>query len=107
MQGVCWDPKDEYVATLSSDRTCRIFNNLGKQVLRRIRKGLLPLPSAHALHNKEVKYFHDDTFKSYFRRITFSPDGNLLIAPSGCIETDDCKRFLNVTYIFAVEEAKM
>ncbi|KAI9033246.1 WD40 repeat-like protein [Hyaloraphidium curvatum] len=29
------------------------------------------------------KMFHDDTLKSFFRRLSFSPDGALLIAPAG------------------------
>lgn len=36
--------------------------------------------------NEKTYLFHDDTFKSFFRRLTFTPDGNLVIAPSGIIE---------------------
>lgn len=86
---------------------CRLFDSSGKQIIKRIRKGLLPVEDSHLLHNKEVKYFHDDTFKSYFRRLAFSPDGNLLITPSGCVETDECKKALNATYIFTLQESKM
>lgn len=70
----------------------------------RISKGLLPVPSDHYLHNKEVKYFHDDTFKSFFRRLDFSPDGSLLAVPSGRVEVEDCKKVLCGTFVFAVEQ---
>lgn len=64
---------------------------------------MLPVNESHKLYNKEVKYFHDDTYKSYFRRLTFTPDGNLLITPAGCVETEDCKKALNCTYLFALD----
>ncbi|KAF2892572.1 hypothetical protein ILUMI_13604 [Ignelater luminosus] len=103
VQGVTWDPKGQYIATLSSDRVCRIFDNSGKRVVSRTHKGILPLPESHVLYNKEVKYFHDDTFKSYFRRLSFSPDGNLLITPSGCIEHEEYKAVRHTTLIFTLD----
>ncbi|KRT80960.1 translation initiation factor eIF2A, partial [Oryctes borbonicus] len=103
VQGVSWDPKGEFLATLSSDRMCRIFEGNGKHIRARINKGTLPVPESHSLFQKEVKYFHDDTFKSYFRRITFTPDGNLIIAPAGCIETEDTKKALCGTYLFTLD----
>lgn len=103
VQGVAWDPKGDYIATLSSDRLCRIFDAAGKHVKGRISKGMVPVNESHKLYNREVKYFHDDTFKSYFRRLTFTPDGNLLITPAGCVETEDCKKALNCTYLFTLD----
>ncbi|KAL3278163.1 hypothetical protein HHI36_013505 [Cryptolaemus montrouzieri] len=102
VQGVAWDPKGQYIATISTDRICRIYDKIGKQVRARIAKGYLPVPSDHPLHEKEVKYFHDDTFKSFFRRLCFSPDGSVLIVPSGHIVPEEGKS-LNCTYIFVVE----
>ncbi|KAK4881254.1 hypothetical protein RN001_004573 [Aquatica leii] len=102
VQGVNWDPKGEFIATISSDRVCRIFDNTGKHVRARIHKGNLPVPEYHALHEKEIKYFHDDTFKSYFRRLAFSPDGNLLIVPSGSIDVENDDGIRNATYIFSI-----
>lgn len=69
----------------------------------RLGRGILPVPECHPLYEKDVKYFHDDTFKSYFRRITFSPDGNLIIAPAGCVETEDAKKAMCGTYIFSID----
>lgn len=69
----------------------------------RILKGKLPLVSEHFLYEKEVKYFHDDTFKSFYRRLQFSPDGSLLFVPSGHMEGEDCKRILNATLVFTLD----
>lgn len=101
-----WDPKDEFISTASSDRICRIFNKTGKHLKSRIAKGLLPVPENHPLFGKQVKYFHDDTFKSYFRRLEFSPDGSLLVVPAGCVETEECKKALNATFIFTLDDLK-
>lgn len=35
-----------------------------------------------------VKLFHDDSWKSFFRRLSFSPDGELLVVPSGVYPTE-------------------
>lgn len=69
----------------------------------RILKGKIPVNSNHFLHDKEVKYFYDDTFKSFFRRLQFSPDGSLLIVPSGHMEGDDCNKVLNATLVFSLD----
>ncbi|KAJ8940799.1 hypothetical protein NQ318_007885, partial [Aromia moschata] len=103
VQGVAWDPKDQVIATISTDRVCRIFDTSGKHVKARISKGQLPVSSTHYLYEKNVKYFHDDTFKSFFRRLQFSPDGSLLIVPSGHMESEDCKKILNGTLVFTLD----
>lgn len=104
VQGVTWDPKGDFIATICSDRVCRIFDSTGKHVRARLYKGSLPVPEWNEGPNQEIKYFHDDTFKSYFRRLNYSPDGNLLIVPSGGIETANGKMAKNATYIFAVAD---
>lgn len=101
-----WDPKNEFIATASSDRVCRIFSQTGKHIRARIYKGQLPVSEGNNLFSKEVKYFHDDTFKSYFRRLQFSPDGNLLVVPAGCVETEDSKKAFSATYIFTLDSFK-
>ncbi|XP_060526441.1 chromatin assembly factor 1 subunit B [Cylas formicarius] len=102
VQGVCWDPKNQLIASISTDKICRVFDTTGKQIKARINKGKLSVPENHVLYNKEVKFFHDDTFKSFFRRLQFTPDGSLLIVPSGYIEADGCKP-LNATLIFTLD----
>ncbi|CAH1999987.1 unnamed protein product [Acanthoscelides obtectus] len=103
VQGVSWDPKKQFLSSLSTDRICRLFDISGKHVKARIQKGTVPVPSNHFLSGKEVKYFHDDTFKSFFRRLEFSPDGSLLVVPSGRMEAEDCKKVLCATLMFAID----
>uniref|UniRef100_A0A1Y1LVS8 CAF1B/HIR1 beta-propeller domain-containing protein n=1 Tax=Photinus pyralis TaxID=7054 RepID=A0A1Y1LVS8_PHOPY len=104
VQGVTWDPKGDFIATICSDRVCRVFDSTGKHVRARLHKGSLPVTEWNEMPNQEIKYFHDDTFKSYFRRLNYSPDGNLLIVPSGCIESANGKMAKNATYVFAVAD---
>lgn len=88
------------MATLSNDRTCRLFEKGGKRVKCRVHKGYVPVPEYHPLFNTEVLYFPGDIkYKSYFRRLAFTPDGSLLFAPSGHLEEANAK----VTYIFTLE----
>nr|XP_023030076.1 chromatin assembly factor 1 subunit B [Leptinotarsa decemlineata] len=103
VQGVAWDPKNQFLATISTDRICRFFDITGKHVKARIHKGKLPVSQDHFLYEKESKYFHDDTFKSFFRRLQFTPDGSMLIVPSGHMQADDCKKILNATLVFTMD----
>lgn len=102
VQGVSWNPQGQYIATLSSDRICRIFNETGKNVKCRTSKGCLNVPENHPLHSQILRYYHDDTLKSYFRRLSFSPDGNLLITPAGCLEFGQGNKPLYNTYIYTI-----
>nr|CAH7753903.1 unnamed protein product [Callosobruchus chinensis] len=103
VQGVSWDPKNQYLSSISTDRVCRLFDISGKHVKARIQKGMVPVPANHFLSGKEVRYFHDDTFKSFFRRLEFSPDGSLLVVPSGRMEAEDCKKVLCATLMFTMD----
>lgn len=58
--------------------------------------------SADSEENKDTKpksfrMFHDDTMRSFFRRLTFSPDGELLIVPAGLVEAEPVT---NSTFVF-------
>jgi len=35
VQGVAWDPKNQFVATLCSDRSCRVFSLKTKKVIQK------------------------------------------------------------------------
>nr|CAH8819342.1 unnamed protein product [Trichobilharzia regenti] len=74
VQGVTWDPLGFYVASLSSDRACRIYRAGTKNCL------------AHVSKAGKQRLFQDDSWKSFFRRLTFSPDGLFLVCPSGNLE---------------------
>lgn len=104
VQGVAFDPLNEFVATLSTDRSCRIFNLNSEKCIQTISKMSLPQPtsttdSPSENKTKSFKMFHDDTMRSFFRRLTFTPDGEVLIVPSGCMECGD--KIINSTYMFS------
>lgn len=103
VQGVAWDPKNEFVATLSTDRSCRVYNISSRSCVHNVSK--MNLPSKNLSENDENKdskpksfrMFHDDTMRSFFRRLTFTPDGELLIVPAGIVGVD---HVTNATFIF-------
>ncbi|XP_050726843.1 chromatin assembly factor 1 subunit B-like isoform X1 [Eriocheir sinensis] len=100
VQGVAWDPLGQYVATLCSDRCCRIYSFETRKIAHKIYKATLPLPDEDKITEKTTKLFYDDTLKSFCRRLSFSPDGELLLAPSGIVEEENGK-ITNVTYVFS------
>lgn len=48
---------------------------------------------------KPAKLFHNDTLKTFFRRLTFSPHGEVLIAPCGVVENENKNQ--DMSYLFA------
>ena len=85
------------------ERSCRVYTIPNRTCVHNITKFTPPSPSkpsqsspSTALNNnplvttssksKALRMFHDDTMKSFFRRLAFSPDGQLLVVPSGCLE---------------------
>lgn len=78
VQGVAFDPLSHYITTLSSDRSMRVFQASTGNLSHGVRKVVLA--------GKAVKLFHDDSMKSFFRRLSFSPDGCLLVVPSASFE---------------------
>ncbi|RPD68051.1 hypothetical protein L226DRAFT_527470, partial [Lentinus tigrinus ALCF2SS1-7] len=153
VQGVAWDPLNEYIATQSSDRSTHVYNiisyksgslevpkhahrpspqsdaehpqrptQLPARVNRerdrdRVRDHELrpsrrssfsgsnapsspanytrygrspsPIPSLPAIRmapSTSVKLYGDESFTNFFRRLTFSPDGGLLLTPAGQFE---------------------
>jgi len=101
VQGVCWDPLGQYVATNSSDRSCRLYNPNSYRCCYNISK-LLLTGSQKAVENgesfKQGKMFHDETMPSFFRRPSYSPDGSLLLVPAGRLDVGD--QVVNTTYVF-------
>lgn len=78
VQGVAWDPKDQYLVTLSTDRYLRIFDATTLKPIRRLTKSTYPVGESSPLFNKQVRLFHDDTLQTFYRRLTFTPDGELM-----------------------------
>lgn len=80
----------------------RVFQASSKKLLTRVGKAPLPVPKDHELNGKKINLFHDDTIQTFFRRLTFSPDGELLIVPSGVIEPQEPgKKQSSTTLVFS------
>ncbi|KAG7197476.1 hypothetical protein KM043_013324 [Ampulex compressa] len=107
VQGVSWDPCNQYLCTISTDRVCRLADISTKKTVQRVHKSKIPTPSGHPLADKTVRLFYDDTFKSFFRRLTFSLDGTLIIVPSGIIEPrETTEKISNATIVFSRKNLK-
>ncbi|XP_062257830.1 chromatin assembly factor 1 subunit B [Platichthys flesus] len=102
VQGVTWDPLGQYVATLSCDRVMRVYSAHTKKKAFSISKmSSGPLPEGEV---KPHRIFHDDSMRSFFRRLSFTPDGSFLIVPAGCVEIGE--NIMNTTYIFSRKSLK-
>ncbi|EAA03971.3 AGAP007544-PA [Anopheles gambiae str. PEST] len=106
VQGVAWDPQNKYLATLSTDRYFRVYDVQTKRVVSRCHKCVLPVPKEHPLRDKTIRLYHDDTLQTFFRRLSFSPDGNIIVTPSGMAEIEGVSKPLNTTYIFTRNSLK-
>ena len=98
VQGVAWDPKSQYIATLGHDRHMRLFNISNSKTVYRVHKTTLPSSNPEVI--KQSKLFYDDTLKSYCRRLSFSPDGEVIVAPTGILENESGKH-INGSYLFS------
>ncbi|OAD01607.1 hypothetical protein MUCCIDRAFT_118669, partial [Mucor lusitanicus CBS 277.49] len=99
VQGVTWDPLGQYVATQSSDRSMAIykykstangklaFGSVSRK-FSRIDKGKIAsnnttIDDLAVAATGSFRLYHDENLVSFFRRLSFSPDGALLITPAG------------------------
>lgn len=106
VQGVAWDPQNQYLATLSSDRHFRLFDVQSKKVVAHSNKCLLPFPADSPMCGKVMRIFHDDTLQTFFRRLSFSPDGELIVTPSGVVDMGADAKELHTTYIYTRYNAR-
>ena len=79
VQGVTFDPLASTYAVLSTDRCLRIFSTSSNKCIHNVNR--LQLPKENSEQTIATRLFHDDTMKSFFRRMEFSPDGLLLFTP--------------------------
>lgn len=81
-----------------------MFNTENYKLFSKCDKAV-PLGKKGEGEETKIRLFHDDTLKSFFRRLSFSPDGQILVTSSGITETVDDqsknKLLINVSYIFA------
>ncbi|UKJ89077.2 Fasciclin-2-like protein [Theileria orientalis] len=93
-QGVSLDPKNELLASLGSDQCLRVWKRRNQKmwksvlVLKAARDRGDIVPMAEFENNIELrKYsrlvFMSEDLKTFFRRLDWSPDGRLLVAPTG------------------------
>lgn len=79
VQGVSWDPRDEFLATQSSDQRVLVYS-------LKYDSGSLNVALTSRIDRVEAGNkafaFHPESFSSFFRRLSFSPDGSLLVVPS-------------------------
>lgn len=110
VQGVAWDPLAKYVASLSSDRTCRIYVNKpqSKEKGNEKRNYVCQHVIAKSEHqmideSKSVQnhLFHDETLPSFFRRLAWSPDGSFLLVPAGSYRFSPASEPVNTSYVFS------
>lgn len=76
VQGVAIDPVGKIIASLGNDRSLRLFSRAGDTPWAQI--------AVSTAITSDSKLFVDDTkFKTFFRRLAWSPDGSVLACPSG------------------------
>ena len=95
VQGVTWDPRDEFLVSMSGDRSARVYRGggtgRGEYACCHVLTKRLQLPapneaaetSAAPLRQKTTELFLDDSVPSFFRRLSWSPDGSFLLLPCG------------------------
>ncbi|CAL9731093.1 chromatin assembly factor 1 subunit p60 [Monosporozyma unispora] len=96
VQGVTWDPQNKYILSQSTDRSINIY-----KLIFNTDGTLIDL----TLQNKIIKFeksymFHNETLPSFFRRLTISPCGNLIMIPTGLSKVSN-DTTTNCVYIFA------
>ncbi|XP_040563392.1 chromatin assembly factor 1 subunit B isoform X2 [Lepeophtheirus salmonis] len=101
VNGVTFDPLGKFVASICSDRVLRVYDTKSYKTISKTYKCKLPIANDNEIQEKSVRLFHDDTFQSFYRRIDFSPDGQLLIVPSGVLEIEQEPSISHCTYLFS------
>ncbi|XP_077224501.1 transducin/WD40 repeat-like superfamily protein [Tasmannia lanceolata] len=112
VQGVAWDPLGQYVASISSDRTCRIYANKpqarmkGHEKMYYVCQHVLTKAEQQKLDDSKSlsaknHLFHDETLPSFFRRLAWSPDGSFLLAPAGMYKDSPASDIINTAYVFS------
>ena len=94
VQGVAWSPCGQFIASQSSDRSCIVQRSKGQGKWE-------PLVELSKLPDGKSMFCGEDC-PTFFRRLSFSPDGTLLFCPTGCMNGDsdstedkECELFTN------------
>ncbi|CAI5438678.1 unnamed protein product [Caenorhabditis angaria] len=104
--GICWDPLGKYIITMSADRKMDIVDAIKGQRIKHFSSAELPLKQLqiqNSLEDKKLfKLFHDDQLFSFQRGVVFSPNGELVVAPSAHLELGSSDLF--GLYVFKRED---
>lgn len=95
VQGVAWDPRGQFLATQGSDQRVLVYPVLGGTEFAlgpalRIEK-----------HERAQLQFYPESFNAFFRRLTFSPDGELLVVPALLVESAEGGEKRDAAAVFA------
>lgn len=105
VQGVAWDPREEFVVTQSPDRTARVYAlPAGDRVTAKNVKQLRvikTLDDPNELPGSRFSIFRDDSMTSFFRRPAFSIDGAFCVFPAGVFKRSGATQAMNTTYVFS------
>lgn len=92
VQGISWDPLNRYLVSQSADRCVNVHTvptpALPLALLHKLMRLDLPI-SANGSEYKSCLLYHSETLQSFFRRLTFSPDGSLLLTPLGLYKDEN------------------
>lgn len=95
VQGIVWDPQDEFILTQSSDRSVHVYKLqwgsehelVNVKLQSKYIKCELPSIGANGDPDfsqlKMTYLFHNETLPSFFRRLTMSPCGSIALVPTG------------------------
>lgn len=90
VQGVAWDPLNLFIATQAADKSVNIYYWTENPPQ-------LQLAKRHASHDGKQMYYSEE-LNTFFRRLTWSPDGAYLLSPAGKVDGDDS---IPCVYVFA------
>lgn len=93
VQGVAIDPLSRLVASMGNDRTLRVFTASSSTWSQ--------IASVNSLGPDSRLFLDDSQFNSFFRRLSWSPDGSVLACPSGIHLPKEPKKRLYAVHIFA------
>jgi chromatin assembly factor 1 subunit B len=129
VQGVAWDPAQQYVITQSADRTVKVFTLRPPPAARRNKVSQYFQPAcdtaaelycAHTLNRREIPALPDGddalsngkpsrhplfldevSLPSFFRRPAWSPDGSFVVLPAGIYRQPRGTGDVYTAYLFA------
>ncbi|EEC49447.1 predicted protein, partial [Phaeodactylum tricornutum CCAP 1055/1] len=111
VQGVAYDPLGVYLASMSSDRTVRVWTRKSplkknKQVLRPVNvhsSSVVPPveQSRNTIVVKQHLFADEPTLQSFFRRLSWTTDGAFLVTPAALYHPPQASEPVYATYLYA------